>query len=108
MRNIGEAVEFLHGINIAHRDLKVSYCIAIIKHQHYITLYTIVQKFGVSNIYLLILYSKNAINWAKVSVNTSLILILKISKYLFLILVMLDNITVFISGLSKWFYNRKL
>ncbi len=77
MRNIGEAVEFLHGINIAHRDLKVSYCIAIIKHQHCITLYTIVQKFWVSNIFLLLLYSKNAINWAKVSVNTSLILIFK-------------------------------
>lgn len=29
MRSIGEAVEFLHGINIAHRDLKVSYFIAI-------------------------------------------------------------------------------
>jgi len=25
MRSIGEAVEFLHGISIAHRDLKVSY-----------------------------------------------------------------------------------
>ncbi len=53
MRNIGEAVEFLHCINIAHRDLKVSYCIAIIKHQHYITLYTIVQKFGVSKIFFI-------------------------------------------------------
>lgn len=33
MRSIGEAVEFLHGINIAHRDLKVSYTV---HHIYYI------------------------------------------------------------------------
>lgn len=43
MRSIGEAVEFLHGINIAHRDLKVSYCTAIIMHQQ-TELYYSVQK----------------------------------------------------------------